>query len=174
MAQLWRRRKWVRAIGIRARDLAGTPFSTVVKVDYNAETHLRLAKDVAQATIHFYKEGLAAGCADWDNVFLEAWDRMLTYVAPAIKDPGFASEKEVRLIHQLQDSDLDNICVRQRKTMMSRHLPMNFGKLLPLASIMIGPSRHKAITQLSVEALLRAKQYPPNLVCRPIRPYQEM
>jgi hypothetical protein len=102
---------------------------------------------------------------------------VLSYVAPAIKNPGFEGEKEVRLIRQLQDSDHENICVLQRKTMMSRHLPISFpagGKLLPIASIMVGPSRHKAITQLSVEALLRAKQYPPDLVCRSIRPYQEM
>jgi Protein of unknown function (DUF2971) len=165
------------AIGIRTSELMEAPFSAVAKVNYNPETHLKLAKDVAQATIRFYKEGLDTNHPNWDETFLKVWDDVLSFVAPVIKNPGFASEKEVRVIRQLQGSDIPNIRILQRKTMMSRHLPMTFpsgAKSLPIAKVMVGPSRHKAITKNSVDLLLKSKGYPSDLVCTSCRPYQEM
>jgi hypothetical protein len=46
----------------------------VGRVNYDPEMHMALAKEVAEATIRVYREGLAGGVGDWDNVFLNAWD----------------------------------------------------------------------------------------------------
>jgi hypothetical protein len=167
------------AIGVVVKDLFGTLNSLVARVNYDPEMHLTLAKEAAEATVRFYKEGLAAGIDGWDNVFLTAWDSALTQLAPIVKDPGFAVEKEVRVIHQLQDYELSQLKVRQRKTMMSRHLPMRFPSVgqtprLPICKVVVGPCRHREITRISVDTLLRTHGYPGGLVVSSERPYQEM
>jgi hypothetical protein len=171
------------AIGIKPKNL-NAPESLVVKLNYDPKTHLRLAENVAQETISFYKEGLEAGIADWDKVFLQAWDRSLAKLAPVIKDPGFSQEKEVRVIRIEHPSDLADIQVMQRKTLMSRHLPMRFpaggnnpatGKpMLPIEQVMVGPSRHKAISGTSAHIMLQKLGYPDRMVWLSERPYQEI
>lgn len=166
------------AIGVLTKDLFGTVNSLVGQVNYDPEIHMALAKETAEATIRFYKEGLAAGIGDWDNVFLPAWDSALTQLAPLAKDPGFSAEKEVRVIHQLQDYEIAQLKVRQRKTMMSRHLPIRFPSVgqtprFPISKVIVGPCRHREITRISVDTLLRTHCYPSGLVASSARPYQE-
>ena len=148
------------------------------RVNYDPETHAAVAKEAAEATLRFYSEGLKEGLDDWDNVFLECWDYTLTQLAPMVKDPGFAVEQEIRLVHQLQQPEFSQLKVRQRKTMMSRHLPMRFpsaGPLgVPISKVIVGPCRHREITRISVDTLLRTHGYPSGLVVSSQRPYQEM
>jgi hypothetical protein len=163
------------AIGVLTKDLFGT---IVGQVNYDPEIHKALAKETAEATIRFYKEGLEAGIGDWENVFLPAWDSALTQLAPLAKDPGFSAEKEVRVIHQLQDFEIAQLKVRQRKTMMSRHLPMRFPSVgqsprFPISKVIVGPCRHREVTRISVDTLLRTHGYPSGLVMSSVRPYQE-
>jgi hypothetical protein len=169
------------AIGIRVRDLFGASNSLVVRVDYNRDKHLKLAVQAAEATVRFYKEGLEAAIPNWDEVFLAVWDVSLTQLAPALKDPGFELEREVRVIHQLNQLELPDLRVLQRKTMMSRHLPMRFPAgapvhrpRIPIHRIMVGPSRHKAISAVSVDTLLRTHGYAGGVVFSSARPFQEM
>jgi hypothetical protein len=169
------------AIGIKVRDLFGANNSLVVRVDYNRDKHLQLAVQAAGATVRFYKEGLEAAIPNWDEVFLAVWDVSLTQLAPALKDPGFELEREVRVIHQLHQLELPDLRVLQRKTMMSRHLPMRFpagGPVyrprIPIHRIMVGPSRHKAISAVSVDTLLRTHGYAGGMVFSSARPFQEM
>jgi hypothetical protein len=103
------------AIGIRTKDLFGTANSLVVRVVYDKDKHADLARQAAEATVRFYKEGLEAGIENWDDLFLEAWDGALTQLAPVIKDPGFELEKEVRLIHQLQMVEMPDLRVLSEK-----------------------------------------------------------
>jgi hypothetical protein len=173
------------AIGIKVIDLTQVAYCTVAKVLYSEDRHVYYAKLIAEAMIRFYEEGLGSHrWPNWDEVFMSAWDDVLSYVAPFIKDPGFESEQEVRIIRRLAQEDEQDLRVLQRKTMMSRHLPLSFpnagtsdkGKLLPIHQVMVGPSRHKAITQASVETLLRARGYPDadKMVSISQRPYQEL
>ncbi|NYF78370.1 DUF2971 domain-containing protein [Granulicella arctica] len=169
------------AIGIKTKDLFGASNSLVVRVVYDIQKHAALANQIAEATVRFYKEGLEAGIESWDDVFLAAWDTALTQLAPIVKDPGFELEKEVRLIHQLQAIEIPDIRVLQRKTMMSRHLPMRFPiaapihrPRIPIHRVIVGPSRHKEISRISVDTLLRTHGYPTGLVISSARPYQEM
>lgn len=169
------------AIGFRTKDLFGVPSSLAVKVNYDKDKHAEIAKEAAEATLRFYNEGAASGIANWDNAFIDEWDGALTQLAPVIKDPGFALEKEIRLVHQLQAAEICQIRVQQRKTMMSRHLPIRFDAggttrhpRLPIDRVIVGPGRHKEITRISVDTLLRTHGYPTGLVSSSVRPFQEM
>ncbi len=169
------------AIGIRVKDLFGTANSLVVRVNYDKDTHMALATEVAEATDRFYREGVIAAIENWDETFLAAWDSSLTQLAPIIKDPGFAQEKEVRIVHQLQIAEIADLRVLQRKTMMSRHFPIKFPSggvtrhpRIPIHRIIVGPSRHKEISRISVDTLLRTHGYTTGLVVSSARPYQEM
>lgn len=167
------------AIGILTKNLFGTTNSLTAKVNYDAAMHVELAKEVAEATIRFYEEGETAGIQNWDQTFLLSWDSALTQLAPVAKDPGFAVEKEVRVIHQLQQFEMSELIVRQRKTMMSRHLPMRFPSVgqtsrLPISKVIVGPCRHREITRISVDTLLRTHGYSDVSVVSSQRAYQEM
>jgi hypothetical protein len=169
------------AIGIRWNDLVGTPGSGVVRVNYDVNRHTEVAATVAQATVNYYLEGVEQGGDDWDDRFLRAWDSAISYLAPIVKDPGFAIEREIRVIHPLYESEKNDIEVLQKKTMMSRHLPLTFPAggennglpLLPIHRILVGPGRHQEISRVSVDTLLRSKGYPQNLTALSKRPFQE-
>jgi hypothetical protein len=66
----------------------------------------------------------------------------------------------------------------QRPQMMSRHLPIEFPKistgkaLLPIAEVMVGPSRHKIVSRVSVSDLLRTCGYVSRNVTESAIPYQ--
>src|SRR5439155_16315344 len=125
-----------------------------------------------EATISFYKKGLdERGNVDrraWAASFLQAWAEAITYIAPSIKHPAFAAEKEWRLLRRLQLMDLPRMKFRQRQSMLARHLPVALrilgspteSKLLPIVGVRVGPSRHKEISQVGVADLLRATGYP--------------
>jgi hypothetical protein len=169
------------AIGFRAKDLFGVANSLVAHVIYDKDKHATLASQAAESTIRFYKEGLDHKIENWNDMFLNAWDSALTQLAPLIKDPGFRLEQEVRLIHQLQIVEIADIRVLQRKTMMSRHFPIRYPAggpshkpRLPIYRVIVGPSRHKEISRISVDTLLRTHGYQGGLVSTSARPYQEM
>lgn len=116
---------------------------------------------------------------EWGSAFLQAWDAAITQIAPMAKEPGFSGEREYRIIRQLQIGELHKIRLAQKTTMMSRHLPIRFPKnnetlnpKLPIAKIIVGPSRHRAITRISVDVLLRQLGYSEGLVSSSQRPFQ--
>jgi hypothetical protein len=83
-----------------------------------------------------------------------------------VKDPGFRSENEVRVIHQLQLVELPKLRLRQKTSLMARHLPLAFqpsvnpdSKMLPIVGVMVGPSRHMEVSKISVAALMEKEGY---------------
>jgi hypothetical protein len=168
------------ALGFRVGSLFGMNNSLVAKVNYNAVEHQELANQVAAATVRFYEEG-PADHLTWDRAYLEAWDARLTSIAPMFKDPGFRLEQEVRIVHQLQESEYSDLKILQKKSMLSRHLPLRFPlggpthrPKLPLKEIMIGPCRHRRITQVSIGTLLKARGYSDVPITFSNLPYQDL
>ena len=170
------------AIGFVARTLFGV--GPLVRVNYDGPLHQKLATEIADATVKFFLEGLEkkrAETADkWAEEFLTFWDPFLTRLAPMVKDPGFGSEKEYRIIHEFTVPELKNMCFVQKKTMMSRHIALSFplgGEAwvprLPIAKILVGPCRHREITRISVDTLLRKMGYGGGKVYSSKRPFQE-
>lgn len=73
----------------------------------------------------------------WAGAFLDEWREMVVYLAPVLKDPAFASEREWRLIVSLGSTDLTNVKIKQRQALISRHLPLAFGPRIPLKGVMV-------------------------------------
>ena len=171
------------AIGFRVGDLFGLPLATVVRVNYDRAQHEKAAAEVAEATVRFFSEGLAKNLAptveQWGNDFLTWWDTALSFISPMIKDPGFKAEEEYRIVRPLFEADgLSEMKFIQKSTMMSRHLPLRLpaggGNRLPITKVFVGPGRHREITRISVDALMRQKGYAGGLVFSSERPFQRL
>src|SRR6516162_523469 len=162
--------------------------SFVARVNYEKEQHNQVAENVANATMSFFKEGLTGrvsgrpptsapgrlGADDtavereaWTIKFLGVWERLIGRLAPMVKDAAFRAENEYRIVHELQVHEMGQLRFRQKQTLMSRHLPLIFpppnyatqSQLLPIMEVMVGPSRHKEISRVSVDTFLRQKGY---------------
>jgi hypothetical protein len=155
------------ALGFRVRDLLATGGNHgFVCVSYDVNMHKSLAEQVAQATVDFYKDGLAADPSrtgeDWTKEFLQHWDTAVTFLAPLVKDPGFASEKEFRIIHPYVEGELKELKIAQKATLMASHLPLRIGNVdghMPISAVKIGPCRHKGVTLVSVNAALQKEGF---------------
>jgi hypothetical protein len=84
---------------------------------------------------------------------------------PLIKHPKFSAEREWRLVYHFQDEAIPRMHYLQRNSMMTKHVPLRLmlrdGKpRLPLKGIVVGPCRHKDVSQISVGDLLRTHGYP--------------
>ena len=128
-------------------------------------------RSVADATLKFFREGLdnnrASAPEIWADEFIAEWGGLIGQLAPMLKDSGFSGEKEYRIVHQLHLSEMSHLQFRQKATLMSRHLPLVFplvgaatpSRVLPIIEVMVGPSRHKEITRVSVDAFMRQRGY---------------
>jgi hypothetical protein len=151
---------------------------SLVPVHYDLTTHTRVADAVADATLQFFLQGWESRRSSgitmdqWALSFKTAWIDEITCLAPPMKHPGFAPECEWRIIHRPQTEDIDQMVYLQKQTLMSRHLPLKYGsadasensELLPLDEIMVGPSRRKEASKISVTDLLRTKKYPESII----------
>jgi Protein of unknown function (DUF2971) len=156
--------------------LAGAFFgrgSLVVRVNYDKELHLSVAAKLAEATLQFFQEGLdarvgdAAAQAAWTNEFIQEWSGLIGQLAPMVKDPAFKDENEYRIVHLFKPDEMSKLRFRQKQSLMSIHLPLVFppptsathSTLLPIMEVMVGPSRHKEVSRVSVDVLLRQRGY---------------
>jgi len=95
------------------------------------------------------------------------WFKFAEILLPIFKDVAFSDESEWRIIRSLQPTDVGNMEYQQKQSMMTRHLPMTptslshtKAELLPINRITVGPSRHKLISTVGVNDLLRTLGYP--------------
>jgi hypothetical protein len=172
------------AIGFRARGLFGNPNSLVVRVNYDGEQHRAVAEHVAAATVRFFRDGIqngrASSAAEWMGEFLPVWTNVIGQLAPLVKDRAFQAENEFRIVHQLQANEMGQVRFRQKATLMSRHIPLTFPHqaaprfpMLPIVGVKVGPTRHKEITRISVDTLLRQMGYGTGQVSLSSIPFQE-
>lgn len=172
------------ALGFQASGLFGIPNSIVARVNYDKALHEKVAESVAEATIRFLRDGVKKKRAEtpekWAGEFLTFWDPYITRLAPMVKDPGFSSENEYRIIHEFHIEELKHMKFVQKNTMMSRHLPLSLPKggemwvpRLPLTKLIVGPCRHAEISRISVDTLLRQMGYGSGKVVSSARPFQQ-
>lgn len=172
------------AIGFIAGGFFNRQNSLVVRVNYGEEKHKQVAANVAGATLRFFREGLDNGRAPglqpielmneadwkwkaWENEFLMEWQGWIGRLAPMVKDPSFRDEDEYRVIHELQVTELPDLRFRQKQSLMSRHLPLVYpvpgtateSRRLPITEIVVGPSRHKELSSMSVRTFMQQKGY---------------
>lgn len=158
------------ALGFRARGLNNLPNGALLRVNYNNDDHKRAATEIAGATLRFFLEGLendhTRNAELWADEFLTEWSDWTNRVAPVVKDDCFRAEEEVRIVHELHATEFSQIRLSQRKTLLSRHLPLTFPvwmqtryPILPLVKVTVGPGRQQAITVIGVKVLLKQMGY---------------
>jgi hypothetical protein len=162
------------AIGFYARGFWREPTSRLFKVVYDRAIQERASKELADATLRFYLEGLREERLNdpdtWAQDFFLAWDEWVYKLAPLVKDIKWRAENEFRLVHELKGEEFAQIRFQQKETMLARYLPLTTPSwvkrrvpLLPIAKIMIGPGNHPAFTRVSVRLLLDQMGYPPDI-----------
>lgn len=159
------------AIGFYARGLWREPTSMLYKVVYDRARQEKASKELAEATLTFFLEGLRgerlADPAKWAEEFFLAWDEWVYRLAPLAKDAKWKAENEFRLVHELKFSEFGQVRFKQRETMLARYLALTTpawvkrrDPLLPIAKITIGPGTNTAFTKVSVVLLLEHMGYP--------------
>jgi hypothetical protein len=158
------------AIGFRAIGLRIDGNTVVVRVNYDSALHQRIAEDAARLTLEYYLEGLvgdrAENPAQWGKEFFQAWDQAIYRLSPVVKNSAFNSEREYRMVHELQSYDMPSVRYQQKSNLLGRYMdlkPNGWEGLsvprFPIQKVMIGPGRHKGITKRSVESLLQQMGY---------------
>jgi hypothetical protein len=158
------------AIGFYARGLWREPTSTLYKVIYDRAVQEKVSKQLAEATLAFYIEGLHGerqqNPEKWADEFFLAWDEWIYKFAPIAKDAKWKAENELRLVHELKGEEFSQIRFQQKETMLARYLPLKTpawvkrrAPLLPVAKVIIGPGNHPAFTKVSVGLLLEQMGY---------------
>jgi len=143
----------------------------IVPVEYDLVKQEIFAADVVKWTETFFIQGLdnkrAPSREKWLEEFLRCWFQHISYFAPLFKHPSFRDEQEWRILYYLKDSDVPNMRFHPRPTMISRHIPMKFAppndsgyRALPVVGVIVGPSRHKEISRISVGDILKSRGYP--------------
>jgi hypothetical protein len=158
------------ALGFYARGLCREPNSTLYRVIYDENTQRKAARDLAEATVRFYLQGLTeerrSDPEQWTRDFLTAWDEWTYKLAPLAKAAKWKAENEYRIVHELKLSEFPLVRFRAKSTMVARFLPLDtpswvprrFG-LLPLANIWIGPGNHQQASKISIGLLLDQMGY---------------
>ena len=141
------------------------------KVLYDRALQEKASKELAEATLAFYLEGLRderlQNPEKWAAEFFLAWDERVYKLAPIAKDAKWKAENEYRLVHELKGEEFSQVRFQQRETMLARYLPLTTPAwvkrripLLPVAKVIIGPGNHPAFTRVSVLLLLEQMGYP--------------
>jgi hypothetical protein len=136
--------------------------------------HGLLVDQIFNGTVAFYRRGLerrpGISSEQWRSAFLAAWRGMIIPFAAFMKHDAFESEHEWRIVKWYGSTDLPSLRFRQRQTLLSRHLPLSLCSpdqkpaRLPIKSVIVGPSRHKAVTLVSVGTLLQQQGYDLNTI----------
>jgi hypothetical protein len=160
------------AIGFYARGLQREATSTLFRVVYDNEKHERAAKEIAEATVEFYFEGLneqrSKQPEQWGKDFLTAWDEWVYRLAPLAKAAKWKAENEYRIVHELKVSEFPLVRFAPKATMIARYIALDTPSwvkrrtpLLPIAKIFVGPGNNYALTRVSIALLLEQMGYPP-------------
>jgi len=144
--------------------------SVIVPVAYDAGTKHILMNDILRWSECFFVKGLTEKRApipvQWVEEFASFWLWNLSFLLPMIKHDAFEAEAEWRLIYWLKDTDIPRMKFTQQQSMMRRHLPLELRadvndshSRLPLAGIMVGPTRHPELSRIGINDLLVKRSY---------------
>jgi hypothetical protein len=158
------------AIGFYARGLNREPTSTLYRVIYDEQKQKKAARELAEATIQFYLEGLIGERLEnpeqWTREFLTTWDEWVYKLAPLAKAGKWRAENEYRIVHELKLAEFPLVRFKAKSTMIARYVPLDTpnwmprrASLLPLAKIWIGPGSHQQASKISIGLLLDQMGY---------------
>jgi hypothetical protein len=158
------------AIGFFARGLQREPTSTLFRVVYDIQKHEQIARQLAEATVAFYLEGLneerSKDPAQWARDFLVAWDEWIYRLAPLAKHTHWKAEDEYRIVHELKLSEFPLVKFVSKATMIGRYIELDTpswvprrSPLLPIAKVLVGHGNNFFVTRVSIALLLYQMGY---------------
>ncbi len=132
---------------------------------YDEQKQEKAARELAEATVKFYLDGLTADRLEnpeqWMRDFLTAWDEWVYKLAPLAKAPKWRAENEYRLVHELRLAEFPLVRFKAKATVIARYIPLDTpswmsrrASLLPIAKIWIGPGSHQQVSKVSIGLLL--------------------
>lgn len=144
-----------------------------VPVYYTDSQKHKLFDDIVQWSEKYFVHGLTTvptrDREAWADVFALRWMQHLVWLAPVIKHPKFAGEREWRIIYQLKPDDFSTkMGFVQKQSLLSRYIPLEFSDpdptrngytRLPITGVVVGPARHREISRISIGDLLISKGY---------------
>lgn len=101
----------------------------------------------------------APSAQQWTEEFVRFLLSNIDGFLACLKHPKFEAEKEWRLFTCYRPDDPTRLIFRQRQSMMSRHLPLRLEGKLPIAGVLIGPSRFPLLSRIAVSDLLNDHGY---------------
>jgi hypothetical protein len=136
---------------------------------YESASHNLVVQEIVTWAQTYFTMGVQRGVPDiprWADAFLEAYSKAIEILSCIIKHPKFSGETEHRILRPLMPGDENSIEVRQKRTLLARHLPLDLkfstgdgsGKL-PITKIYVGPGPNKQVSRISVSVLLHKYGY---------------
>jgi len=115
---------------------------------------------------------------DQDRVLRETYKllgRLLPPLAPMLKDPSFAEEREWRLVRLGAPIGDDSVKFRIGHSMLIPYCEHSFGELgAPIEAVCVGPTPHPDLARESTESLLTSHGLPTATVHSSIIPFRTL
>lgn len=143
-----------------------TPKILLARIEYDLNRHSMIFDNVIDFSVKFFNELSGSEKAkalneveSWADEFCTYWLNNLAIFAACIKNPAFSSEREWRLIYYFGPNDPARMEFRQKQSMMTRHIPLDLQKPLPIMGVIVGPCRHPQLSKVAAADLLLANEF---------------
>ena len=150
------------SIGLRAKRLAGPRDGCwLVRCLYDRERQENLVASIIDTVMENAERDRQLG-GSRDIVYREAYKlfgKLIPFVATALKDEGFAEEKEWRLVHRAEFFN-DMMCFRSVQSTIIPYYEHFFSedhKELPIEEVVLGPTPHTKLASEALESLLSTR-----------------
>ncbi len=123
---------------------------------YDGDVQDRFADDLVGMVADLWRNSARAASTD-EELLDEAFGR-LAWFAAFFKHPGFAEEREWRLVRLIGPDEVGELHFLPRATCIASYLPVSYDPAT-LREVWIGPSRHQHLSVPAVSALLRQQGF---------------
>lgn len=135
------------------------------KVSYDENRHRQMCRRILDIVFRWFAAGVGRDNLDLRAKLIYRWlERYAFLWFPLMKNKSFEDEAEWRIVCRASRSEEANLKFRPRENMISRHVPQTYLRpdntnLLPIQSVLVGPSRYQDISSESVRLQLASKGY---------------
>lgn len=135
----------------------------LLRVEYDLQRQRIICDDIISQAERYYVEcegrQRAQSPQHWAEEFVRFYLWLIEILLVCLKHPAFAGEQEWRLVNYWRPADQTQMRFRQRRSTMSRHLPIQFSGGLPISGVTVGPCRYPLLSKIAVSDLLQNHGY---------------
>jgi hypothetical protein len=157
---------------------ARNPGSLLTRVIYDEEEQKELLNILINKTVELFRNAETKGIDEqvrWYELYGPAYMFLSAVSHARVKSPKFSGEKEYRIFTQLLPDEHKHLEFSAKRTLLARHLPLHLGThLLPIRSVMVGPTGYPDVSRISVGDLLKKHGYGDLPVGKSAIPYRDI